>query len=65
MLCAKPSISAMASANWTTSGPHIVWFELLVFASLRGDAVSETLIGVLDRKLLKDDENGIGIDYRM
>ncbi|KAG9228635.1 hypothetical protein BJ875DRAFT_489671 [Amylocarpus encephaloides] len=62
VLHGKPSNSAMASAisQIVTLGDIGIAYqmiELLLSAGLRGDAVSETLIQILDTKLLKGDEN--------
>lgn len=62
VLRAKPSKLAMAAAIAQVSKLDEIriahqMIEPLLSAGLRGDAVSETLIQVLDRKLLKGDEN--------
>ncbi|KAH8589027.1 hypothetical protein B0O99DRAFT_524007 [Bisporella sp. PMI_857] len=62
VLRGKPSQSAMAAAISQIGKLGDIriahqMIELLLSAGLRGDAVSETLIQVLDAKLLKGDEN--------
>lgn len=64
VLCGKPSNSTMAAAIFQVGKLDDIriahqMIELLLSAGLRGDSIDETLIQVLDRKLLEGDENAL------